>query len=414
MATRIFAGDAVAVAQVDTVQITAFDATTTYILTINGKTVSVSGVTDVAATTAALEVALNASTIPEFAEITALDDDTDTITLTADTAGKPFTVASSVSGGAGTIGAVASVTASDGPNAWSANNFTTAGVRGTLPANADTVILRDSNVDILYSLDQTAVNLLDLQVMASYTGTIGLPKTNVGGYDEYRQRSLTYTPDTAGTVTIGEGDGNGSTKLRMTLLGANLGTLTVIKTDSSSDDFKAAEIDLGSAVGSIIATGGTLGITSAVGGTITAIRVDEGGDVLVSDTVATLTGVTVQGGTLEAGVATVCTALTLRNGAAVTWTGGDITTLDALGGTLAFVNTAALTVTTTTIGTGGSTDSTNATATITNVNSSWHQPGSPVDPAAVQQFTNAVDTNNALISEFTSLDLGRGRTLLPG
>ena len=85
MATMRWKGAAQAVAQVTTVAITAYDATTTYKLTINGKTVSTSAAGSANATAAALVTAWNASTDPELAEVTA-SGSTSPLTLTGDTA----------------------------------------------------------------------------------------------------------------------------------------------------------------------------------------------------------------------------------------------------------------------------------------------------------------------------------------
>ena len=411
MATRIFAGDAVAVAQVDTVQITAFDAATTYILTINGKTVSVSGVTDVAATTAALEVAWNASTIPEFAEVTALDDDVDTITLTAGTAGKPFTVTSSVSGGTGTIGAVASVTTNDGPNVWSGNNFKTAGVRGTIPAAADTVIIQDSDVSLLYNLDQSSAGAMaDLQVFASYTGILGLDKTNEDGdtYDEYRQRYLAI--DVA-DIRIGDGDGSGSGKLRIQLEGT--ATITSNNASSSNDDFGAVEFfGNGQTITTATVEAGSVDFakdSGETGSTITTLNVDNDGTVRV-DVNCTLATVNVEGGTLNLEIA--ATTVELRDGATVTHSAGNITTANVFGGTLNVENDASLTVTTVNLGTAGVFDSTNSNAPITVTNTNIDVPGNYQDPSARIFYQNAWDIGNALISE-TPSNVGRGRTWLP-
>jgi len=97
------------VTQVDTVQITSFDAATTYTLTIGAATVNAVGVTDEEATAAALAEAWNASISKAFTVVTASSAG-DTVTLTADEAGHPFTTTSSVTGGAGTIGAVTNQT----------------------------------------------------------------------------------------------------------------------------------------------------------------------------------------------------------------------------------------------------------------------------------------------------------------
>jgi hypothetical protein len=113
-----FRGDATAIARQVTVAITTDDATTTFAITINTKTVSIlgSGVS-VTATAAALVVALNASTIPEFQEIswTSL---VGVLAGIAVTPGVPFTATSSVSGGGGAMGAVTQTVASAGPNDW--------------------------------------------------------------------------------------------------------------------------------------------------------------------------------------------------------------------------------------------------------------------------------------------------------
>lgn len=413
MAIRIFAGDAVAVAQVDTVQVTAFDAATTYILTINGKTVSVVGVTNVAATTAALEVAWNASTIPEFAEVTALDDDTDTITLTADTEGVPFTVVSSVSGGTGTIGAVASDTVNDGPNVWSADNFKTNGVRGTLPGADDTVILQDSNVSLLYNLDQSAAGTMtELQSFASYTGIIGLDKTNDDGdaYDEYRQRYLALD---VGSVRIGDGDGVGSGKIRLQFE-AGVASFVSASEASSNDEFGAVEV-FGNNQTITVATvsEGTVDFArdnGAAGSTITTLNVDNDAVVRVDENSSV---VTVIAGGGELNIENGITTLTLRDDATVTHTVGNIATANVFGGTLNISNDATLTVTNAIIGTGGTIDTTNANATVTITNTTIDVPGTIEDPSKQIEFSTAVDIGNALISE-VPLNLGRGRTWLPG
>ncbi|MFI4873967.1 MAG: hypothetical protein ACIALR_01425 [Blastopirellula sp. JB062] len=200
MATKIFRGDAVAVAQVDTVQVTAFDAATTYSLTVNGKSVSVAGDTNVNDTAAALAAAWNASEIAEMTEVTA-EASTDTVTLTGDVKGRPHTIASNASGGTGTIGNVTLAAAADGPNVWSAANF-----GGSLPANDDDVVLQ-GGVSVLYGLDQSAVTLDSLTIAADATGapTVGLTRYNPGSnYLEYRPRYLAIGAD---AIKIGNDSG---------------------------------------------------------------------------------------------------------------------------------------------------------------------------------------------------------------
>ena len=176
MASIYFLGTATSVAQVGTVQITGMDGTpanTTYILTVGSQTVSVAGDTDEDTTAAALMAAWNASTHPYFAAVTATVA-TDTITLTADTAGAPFVAVASVSGGAGTIGAYSATTASAGPNDWStAANFSGAAV----PVNDDDVTLANTSVNICHGLAQSAVELDSLTIEKTYTGKLGLDYT---------------------------------------------------------------------------------------------------------------------------------------------------------------------------------------------------------------------------------------------
>src|SRR6516225_9532254 len=116
MATTRWRGDAPAVAQVQTVTIGTNDVSTTYKVTINGKTVSVPGDAGGASATATdLANAFKASTVPqEFAEI-AWGAAGNVVTGTAAKLGRPFTLAASATGGTGTISTTIT-TANSGPN----------------------------------------------------------------------------------------------------------------------------------------------------------------------------------------------------------------------------------------------------------------------------------------------------------
>lgn len=130
MADNVYRGDAKDVSQVQTFTITGNDVTTTYKVTMNGKVISVIGNAGGASDTATdLKTALAATSISEFYEAV-WTVGTATITATARTAGIPFTFTVSVSGGAGTIGSIATTTSSSGK--WhidDATNWT----RGNLP-----------------------------------------------------------------------------------------------------------------------------------------------------------------------------------------------------------------------------------------------------------------------------------------
>lgn len=176
MATRYFEPKAIPVAQVSTVQVTAFDASTTYTLTVNGiAVVAVSGDASVNATATALQVAWEAATHPYASGITATVA-TDTVTLTGDTEEVPFVVVSSVAGGSGTIGSVAESTAPTGPHTIDdADNWD----GGTLPSNSDVLVFRDLAIPVCWGLAGISTTGHTLKVDQSYSGKIGLDR---GGY----------------------------------------------------------------------------------------------------------------------------------------------------------------------------------------------------------------------------------------
>ena len=106
---------------------------------------------------------------------------------------------------------VATPTAASGPHHWSvATNWSGSAV----PANGDDVVLANSAVSIKYGLDQAAVTLDSLVIEQSFTGQVGLPRTNTdgSGYVEYRSQYLAIG---ATTITIGKGEGTGSGRIKL-------------------------------------------------------------------------------------------------------------------------------------------------------------------------------------------------------
>jgi hypothetical protein len=215
MSTIRWRGDAPAVAQVQTITIGTNDVTTTYKVTINGKTVSVPGDSGGANSTANdLLNALKATTVPqEFNEIT-WTVAANVVTGTAAKPGKPFTLAVSTSGGTGTISTVVT-NAGSGPNdAGVAANWST----GVLPATGDDIIFDSGTSDVLYGLAQSSVTPNSLTVLPGFTGKIGLPAVNADNasatYFEYRPQYLQYgTSGAGGTVTVTINGGAGRIKL---------------------------------------------------------------------------------------------------------------------------------------------------------------------------------------------------------
>ena len=171
MANRYWIGGAPAVAQVSTVQITGNDASTTYKLTVGSITVSCTGAGSAALTATALAAAWEASTHSYFSGVTA-SANSDTVTLTSDNAGVPFTATSSVTGGAGTIGSVTAVTANSGPNVFgTALNWS----GGTAPTNGDSIVIGNSAFDILFDLDQSGSTFASVTIVEAFDdGMIGL------------------------------------------------------------------------------------------------------------------------------------------------------------------------------------------------------------------------------------------------
>ena len=191
MAIITFRGDAKADKQSGTIQVTAYDETTTYAIIINGKTISSLGVTDTAGTASALYDLLIASEYPEFQELD-YSVNSSTITLTAKTAGKSFTVTTSDTGGTGTIGNYTAVTANSGPGDLSiAANYSS----GALPSNGDTLIFENvSNVNITEGLTALAGIALAQVWFRNWGGDIGLAQHN-GNYWEYRQTYVQLDAD---------------------------------------------------------------------------------------------------------------------------------------------------------------------------------------------------------------------------
>ncbi len=407
MATHVWRGDAPAVAQVTTVQVTAYDAATSYRLTINGKTVAVDGDTDVNDTATALAAAFNASTIPEFAEITA-EAATDTVTLTADTAGKPFTVTSSVSGGTGTIGAATSATANSGPAVVAAANFDS----GSLPSNSDTMILQDSGNSLKYTLDALAAVTLDLLVIAadfSDGAQVGLPRTNTDStsYVEYRD---TYLEVGATAVRIGEGRGQGSSGLRLNLLSAQTSVQVFATGNSSDTDYAALQIIGTNASNVLQVFGGQVDVAMQPGQVATFATVTVSGGQVRFGAGVTLTTVEANGDS-SVEVRSAATTLRSQGGGRIYKLGaGAVTTVDVGGGT--FELAAAGTIGTLTVRAGKTFDASKLTTSVTITNATLYAGARVVDPNGKLVWSNAIACPDGIDS--VTIISKKSATLLPG
>ena len=234
MATIIWKGDAQPIAQVVTCTVGGtIDSTDVFRLTIGSKTLSVTAGSSAAATVAtnivAAWTALSTTTYPEFAGISAAATSGGSFTLTGPV-GVPFTVTLSTTEADGSPATSqtftqTTTTAASGPKFWStAANW----IGGVVPATGDDVVLQNSAADILYGLSNSGVTLGSLTIEQSFTGTIGLPRTNAGGYVEYRAQYLAIG---ATQITIGRGDGAGSGRIKIDT-GSVQTTINVINSGS--------------------------------------------------------------------------------------------------------------------------------------------------------------------------------------
>lgn len=416
MANIVFAGDAAAVAEVATVQVTGNDAATTYKLTLNGKTVSTTGAGSATLTAAALATAWNASTYPEMAEITAANNASDTVTLTHDTAGIPFAahLSKSVTGGAGTMGSVTTATSADGPNVCSANNFKdlSSGARG-LPTNSDALYFQDTDVDLLYNLEAlAAVTVTALHIKQSYEGLLGLPYTNTAGatdYNEYRPKKFKLG---ATLCHIGEGSGDGSGRVWLDLTTVQSAVYVWASGDANDDNYYPIVI-IGTHASNVLRVEGGQVDVAPFGGdaaTFATVTATASGQVRCSD-LCTLTTVNCDGSS-SVRIESAATTASCRDSGQLTIDGtGAITTINALGGTV-FDNSSG-TKTTVSVANGATVSAAGNAAGCTWTNTTLTAGATVRDPNRKVTFTNAISVGNNGLEDFT-LELGKGRTILPG
>lgn len=357
MATKRWRGDAPAVAQVDTLTVGGtIEVGDKFKMTINGKTLIVAATSTSASTTAGeTATAWNASTIPEFAEITALANGA-AVTLTADEPGKPFVV--TVETTESNDGAAdsqtftkSSTTANSGPNVVSvAANWE----GGAAPADGDDVVFDTGNSDVLYDLDQNGVTPASITVAEGYKGKIGLPEINsddaTATYYEYREKYLKYGNSGDGqTVALTIRGGAGRIKI-------NTGTAQAVwnVTDSSQrleDNVPAVLLKGTHASNALNVSKGDVGVALFAGETATILTLNVGyktnpaGDAQVKlGAGVTLTNATIvqTGGTLETNSATSGTATITQYDGTLTLNAGAQTGLSVRGGDCIYNSTGTL------------------------------------------------------------------------
>ncbi len=366
MATRRWLGDAVDVAQVDTITVALTWATAdTVTMTINGKdivvTVGATSTTDAVAT--AIKEAVNGDTItgdatrnttgdliPEFNEITATVASS-VVTLTGDNAGRPFTlsvVESTAGDGTATEATATSPTGKnhfDNADNWSGN---------AVPVDSDDIVFDHGEVDCKYGLAQSAVSPLSTTVAMAYTGEIGLPETNADDsnntYREYRNTYLALGvvgDAVTNTITIGGGEGTGSGRIKIDS-GDAQAVLNVLDTGARSESGVPSFTWKGTHTSNVAnITKGDVGIAILDGETATVATLRVGFDTNVEGDAAvicgdgvTLTNVDQAGGTVTIDSAT--TDIDLAAGT-LTILSAAHTDIDITGGTCVYQSTGTIT-----------------------------------------------------------------------
>jgi hypothetical protein len=380
MATKIWQPQAPSIAQVSTGSIDSVDATpanNTFTVTIGTASISVVGDTDVATTATALRAALNATDHPAFAAIT-WSGSTGNITGTADDSGMPFTAVLTETGaGTGAVTDFADTTANSSPyDAGDAQNWSS----GTLPISTDSIVIGDTAIGLLYGLeDLSAVALVDVHILHSFTGAIGLDPsvlatneaattfaTSGGVAAEYRP---THWKIDADRIVIGDRDGvtasaGGASRISIDNTAAGASLLQVASTRAVSGvvlptirytaassaaevqvDYAPAGVGIAcqagdtSTVGTVCLndTGSSSYVVIGEGTTITTYK--QLGGIAQLSAAATVTGVTVDGGELDiSGKDFTITTLTLNGGTVrdshEVVTGNEWTTIALNGGSL--------------------------------------------------------------------------------
>jgi trimeric autotransporter adhesin len=415
VATVIWKGDAQNVAQVTRLTVGGtIEADDVFIMTIGSKSLVVpAGSTSAAAVAANIVAAWNglvAALYPEFAGIAASDAGGGDVDLAAKTAGVPFAVTlATTEAGGGTADDQTFMQTTGTPAAggafWSvAANWSTLSV----PADGDDVIVQNSANPILFGLDQSAVTLNSLSIDQSFTGTIGLPRGNPGGYVEYREQ---YLKIGATTITIGRGDGAGSGRIKINTLAVQT-AIGVLNSGSPIESGVKSVLWKGThASNAVLVNKGSFAAAPFAGETATIAALKQGyrtnvaGDSDVRlGAGCTLSGcaITKLGGALE--VSSGFASLVQLNGETAILAGAP-GTMAIAGGAVRYKS--AGTYTAATVSGGGELDFRQDLQPRTGTNTTLHKGAALRDPAKTVTFTNPI----AIQCELAEVALDLGSTL---
>lgn len=435
MATKRWVGNAIAVAQADLITIALTWATSdTCTVTINGKslvlTVGAStAVGDVAtgikemingdAATTGCTFSETGDNVAEFQALTATVS-TGVVTVTADTAGKPFTMTITGDGTAGDGTAVRSASvACTGPYHFdNANNWS----GGVAPVGGDTIVYDSGSIDCLYAL---ATGLeLNVEVTMGFTGKIGLAEVNVDNssfpYSEYLEKYLVLTKDGGGTtVKIGDGDGNGSRRIRIDMNDMDDATVTVYNSGTPESTSVPAVFIKGGGGSTLNLKKGNIGVAyyagesadfdtvyvSYVSSATSDVTAYFGSGAALSDATYLQTG-----GTVEVNASNTTGTVTLNAGVMTITGSGAQATIMLNGGTMYYNSSG--TITTLGVGDGGIVDFTRDNASKTVSNANMYKGSTLLDSNKVVTYSAGIDLEGCSLSDVT-LDIGSHVTVTP-
>lgn len=264
--TAYWSPNQASIAQIETYTYSAPNSVgNTYTATINGKSVTYASVSgDTAASVASNHFALlsaTASIPPELTEITFSNNVSGQVVATAKVPGTPFanvpgtaaglvlSTGNGLSNGITTTHTTANASPSDVNDPVNWLRINTGVIPPTqvrqLPQASDLMVISNTSVPMLWSLDQLAGVTLGSPFIRwqDFTGTIGLPENNPNGYVEWRATYLKLsgpigsTPAGGLQMVLGQGTtGTGPTRERYDL-GSSWVTLTVINAGQAADAY---------------------------------------------------------------------------------------------------------------------------------------------------------------------------------
>jgi hypothetical protein len=306
-------------------------------------------------------------------------------------------------GGIGSIGSPATVTANSSPSDI-ANTLNWS--LGAVPIATDNVVIDNSSVPLLWNLSTlSGVALNSLTITSTFTGTIGLPEQNTNGSQPYEEYRPAFMQQNAATITIGTGTGSGSGRIKLDNQAVTT-TLIVLSTGQPLDTNLESVLWKGTGAGNAVTVdSGSVGIAVFGNETSTVPTLNVNSGAVRCGAGVTLTSVTTYGGTLVTNSG--ATTLKQYGGNTVVYS-GNITTLSVISGTAQYGG--AGTITTLTVSTGGTIDFSIDPRAKTVTNCSLYSGSALSDPLGSVTFSNPVALVNCTVGD-VGLNLRRNFTL---